>query len=40
MKYVLAVLITVTGVTLGTLSSPDVAAWDPPEDCADEDIGP
>ena len=37
MKYVLAVLITVIGVTLGALSSPDVAAWDPPEDCADED---
>ena len=38
MKYVLAaVIIAVLGVTLGTLSSPDVAAWDPPEDCADED---
>ena len=37
MKYVLAVLIAVVGMTLGALSSPDVAAWDPPEDCADED---
>ena len=38
MKYVLAaVMIAVLGVTLGALSSPYVAAWDPPEDCADED---
>ena len=37
MKYVLAVLIAFIGVTLGVLSSPDVAAWEPPEDCADED---
>ena len=37
MKYVLAVMIAVLGVTLGALSSPEVAAWDPPEDCADED---
>ena len=37
MKYVLAVIIAVLGVTLGALSSPEVAAWDPPEDCADED---
>ena len=37
MKYVLAVMIAVLGVTLGALSSHDVAAWDPPEDCADEE---
>ena len=38
MKYMLAaVMIAVLGVTLGALSSPDVAAWDSPEDCADED---
>ena len=38
MKYVLAaVMIAVLGMTLGALSSHDVAAWDPPEDCADED---
>ena len=37
MKYVLAVLIAFIGVTMGVLSSPDVAAWEPPEDCADED---
>ena len=38
MKYVLAaVIIAVLGVALGALSSPDVAAWEPPEDCEDED---
>ena len=38
MKYVLAaVIIGVLGVALVALSIPDVAAWDPPEDCADED---
>ena len=37
MKYVMAVLIAVLGVTLGALYSADVAAWEPPEDCADED---
>ena len=37
MKYVLAVLIAVIGVIFGAFYSQDVAAWDPPEDCADED---
>ena len=38
MKYVLAVaIIAVLGVGLGVLYNPDIAAWDPPEDCADED---
>ncbi len=37
MKYVLAMLIVALNLTLGFLYSQDVAAWDPPEECADED---
>ena len=37
MKYALAVVAAIFGVTLGALYSHDVAAWEPPEECADED---
>lgn len=40
MKYVLAaMMIAILGVVSGALYGPDIVAWDPPEDCADEDTG-
>ena len=38
MKYILAaMMIAILGVVSGAFYGPDIFAWDPPEDCADED---